>query len=120
MDIEACSHWYDYSRARDERLDAIGSKRAPWHRVRADDTRRARPDCISHILILLPCKPARRKNVKVSKRLTKGKYNEQAALRGHKFVPVRYRSEPRLCRSRNSLPFVSRHRNGIFIAVGTR
>src|SRR5205823_1109847 len=54
MDIESYSRWYDYSRARDAMLEKTDSKHAPWYIVRSDDKRRARLNCISHIVDLIP------------------------------------------------------------------
>src|SRR5262249_228032 len=56
MDIESYRRWYDYSRARDMMLKATDSGHAPWYIVRSDDKRRARLNCISHILKLVPYK----------------------------------------------------------------
>jgi polyphosphate kinase 2 (PPK2 family) len=50
MDLESYKRWYDYSAARDAMLDAPDSKHAPWSIIRSDDKRRARLNCISHIL----------------------------------------------------------------------
>ena len=56
MDLASYERWYDYSRARDRMLAATDTKHAPWHIVRSDDKRRARLNCISHILSLIPQK----------------------------------------------------------------
>jgi hypothetical protein len=45
--------WYDYSHARDLMLNATGSAHAPWNIVRSDDKRRARLNCIAHILSMV-------------------------------------------------------------------
>jgi polyphosphate kinase 2 len=90
MDVESYAHWNDYSRARDMMLKATDSKHAPWHIVRSDDKRRARLNCISHILSLIPYKKVAREKVKLPKRLAKGKYDDQAGLKGRNFVPERY------------------------------
>ena len=50
MDIEAHKRWYDYSRARDAMFRATHTGWAPWHVVEANDKRRARLNCISHLL----------------------------------------------------------------------
>ena len=50
MDLPSRSRWYDYSRARDAMLKATDSKHAPWHILRSDDKKRARLNCISHLL----------------------------------------------------------------------
>src|SRR5215472_5333272 len=54
MDLESFRRWYEYSRARDLMLKATDSKQAPWHIVRSDDKRRARLNCISHLLSRVP------------------------------------------------------------------
>jgi polyphosphate kinase 2 len=90
MDVESYARWYDYSRARDMMLKATDSEHAPWHIVRSDDKRRARLNCISHILSLIPYKKVPRDKVKLPKRGTKGKYDDDASLKGRNFVPERY------------------------------
>src|SRR5262249_32849015 len=74
MDIESFGRWSDYSRARDLMLDATDTKHAPWHIVRSDDKRRARLNCISHILSQIPYKKAPRAEVKLPRRQKKDKY----------------------------------------------
>jgi polyphosphate kinase len=86
MDIESYRRWYDYSRARDMMLKATDSKHAPWHIVRSDDKRRARLNCISHILKSIPFKKSTGAKVKLPKRSNEGRYDDQATLRGRKFV----------------------------------
>ena len=82
--------WYDYSRARDLMLKATNSKHAPWCVVRSDDKRRARLNCIAHLLKLIPHKRLSRDLVRLPRRSDKGRYNDQVALRGMKFVAERY------------------------------
>ena len=60
MDLESHRRWYDYSRARDEMLAATDTSFAPWFIVNADDKRRARLNCISHLLSLIPYKDVER------------------------------------------------------------
>ncbi len=90
MDLESYARWYAYSRARDMMLEATDTKDAPWHIVRSDDKRRARLNCISHLLKLIPYKEVPRDKVKLPKRSTKGEYDDQATLEGRRFVPERY------------------------------
>jgi len=54
MDIESRARWVEYSRAKDEMFAYTDIKQAPWYVVRADDKKRARLNCISHLLSLLP------------------------------------------------------------------
>ncbi len=90
MDTESFGRWYDYSRARDMMLEATDTKHAPWRLIRSDDKRRARLNVISHILTTIPYKKIKRDKVKLPKRSDKGSYNDQASLRGMKFVEERY------------------------------
>ena len=90
MDLASYERWYDYSRARDRMLAATDTKHAPWHIVRSDDKRRARLNCISHILSLIPHKKTRHKKVKLPKRSNKGKYDDEATLKGRSFVSEKY------------------------------
>ena len=90
MDLESFRRWYDYSRARDKMLEATDTKYAPWHLIRSDDKRRARLNCISHLLGLIPYKKAPREKIKLPKRSEKGSYDDQASLKGHHFIPEKY------------------------------
>lgn len=90
MDVESYRRWYDYSRARDLMFKATDSKHAPWYVVRSEDKRRARLNCISHLLKTIPYKRLSQKKVKLPKRSDKGRYNDQATLRRMKFVAERY------------------------------
>jgi polyphosphate kinase len=90
MDLKSYSRWYDYSRARDMMLKATDTKHAPWYIVRSDDKRRARLNCISHILSLIPHKKISHKKITLPKRSNAEKYDDQATLKGRRFVPERY------------------------------
>lgn len=90
MDVESYTRWYDYSRARDAMLKATDSKHAPWVIVRSDDKRRARLNCISHILSAIPYKKVKNPKVKLPSRSKKGAYDDQASLKGRHFVAERY------------------------------
>jgi polyphosphate kinase 2 len=90
MDIESYRRWYDYSRARDMMFKATNSKHAPWHVIRSDDKRRARLSCIAHLLEMIPYKRMRGDKVRLPKRSNKGRYNDQASLRGMNVVAGRH------------------------------
>ena len=90
MDLESYARWYAYSRARDMMLEATDTEDAPWYIVRSDDKRRARLNCIAHLLSLIPYEEAPREKVKLPKRSSKGEYDDQATLAGRHFVPERY------------------------------
>jgi hypothetical protein len=62
------------------------SKHAPWHVVHSDDKKRARLNCISHLLSLIPYKKIKHKKVKLPKRSNKEKYDDRASLKGINLV----------------------------------
>ncbi len=54
MDLEARERWVEFSRAKDEMFSHTNIPEAPWFTVEADDKRRARLNCISHLLTKVP------------------------------------------------------------------
>ena len=76
MDVEAQRRWYDYSRARDAMFDATDTHESPWYVVDSNDQRRARLNCIAHLLSLIPYEEVAREPVKFPKRQAKGNYKE--------------------------------------------
>jgi polyphosphate kinase 2 len=90
MDLESFRRWYDYSRARDRMLEATDSKNAPWYLVRSDDKRKARLNCISHLLSMIPYKKVPREKTKLPKRAEKHGYNDRASIKRRKFIPEKY------------------------------
>jgi polyphosphate kinase 2 len=54
MDLESRTRWVEYSKAKDAMFAATDIKQAPWYVVNADDKRRARLNCIHHLLSLIP------------------------------------------------------------------
>jgi polyphosphate kinase 2 len=90
MDVESYKRWDDYSRARDVMLKATDSKHAPWHILFSDDKRRARLNCISHILSRIPYRKIHRKKVKLPKRSSKNAYDDRAFLKGRNLVQEKY------------------------------
>src|SRR5262245_49983583 len=90
MDTESFSRWYNYSKARDMMLEATDTKHAPWHILHSDDKRRARLNCIAHLLELIPYRKVPRDKVKLPKRSKKHAYDDEASLEGRRFVRERY------------------------------
>ena len=87
MDIESWKRWYDYSLARDLMLKATDSKDSPWYIIRSDNKKKARLNCITHLLSLIPYKKVHREKVKLPRRSNKGRYDDQKPLKGRNFVP---------------------------------
>jgi polyphosphate kinase 2 len=90
MDLPSRSKWFEYSRARDAMLKATDTRHAPWHIIRSDDKKRARLNCIAHFLSLIPCKKVPRAKIELPKRSNKEAYDDQASLKGRRFVPETY------------------------------
>ena len=90
MDLPSREKWFEYSRARDAMLKATDTRWAPWHILRSDDKKRARLNCIHHLLKLIPYKKVPREKIKLPKRSNKGAYDDVASLRGRTFVPEKY------------------------------
>jgi polyphosphate kinase len=90
MDLPSRTRWYEYSRARDSMLQATDTDAAPWYIVRSDDKKRARLNCVSHLLGLIPYRRVPREKVKLQKRSREGAYDDESSLSGRRFVPEKY------------------------------
>jgi polyphosphate kinase 2 len=90
MDIESYRRWYDYSRARDAMFNASDIQEAPWYIVPSDDKKRARLNCISHLLSLIPYEKLPEERIKLGKRRLEDAYDDQALLKGRHFVPQNF------------------------------
>ena len=90
MDLESYRRWYDFSRARDVMLNATDTDYARWHIVRTDNKRSGRLNCISKILDIIPYKKISQPKIKLPKRSSKKKYDDEASLRGKHFVAQKF------------------------------
>ena len=84
MDLKSRRHWYDYSRARDDMFAA------PWHVVIADDKRRARLNCIAHLLNQIPYEEVPSDEVVLPEPDNTGAFDDRATLASRTFVPERF------------------------------
>jgi hypothetical protein len=71
-------------------LKATDTKYAPWHILLSDDKKRARLNCISHLLSQIPYKKVRHDKIRLPKRSKKDAYDDQTTLNGRNFVPEKY------------------------------
>ncbi len=90
MDLPSRAKWYDYSRARDAMFKATDTRHAPWYIIRSDDKKRARLNCIAHLLKMIPHKKVDHPKVKLPDRSKKHAYDDEATLARRKFVPAVY------------------------------
>jgi polyphosphate kinase 2 len=74
MDLTSRSRWVEYSRAKDEMFAHTDIKQAPWYVVEADSKRRARLNCISHLLSVIPYKDLTPEPIKLPPRQKKRAY----------------------------------------------
>jgi len=72
MDLESRARWVAYSRAKDEMFAFTDIKQAPWYVVHADDKRRARLNCIAHLLSQIPYQDLTPEPLKLPPRSTGG------------------------------------------------
>jgi polyphosphate kinase 2 (PPK2 family) len=90
MDLPARERWYAYSRARDAMMKATDTAVAPWRIVRTDDKKRGRLNCIADIVKRIPHGSVKPKKVMLPKRSMKGAYDDEASLKGRRFVAAKF------------------------------
>lgn len=89
MDIESRNKWDDYSRAKDEMFAYTDTKLSPWWVVRADDKKRARLNCIHHLLSQIPYEDIHQKPLVLPERKLKHEYI-RTPMSEQTFVPEVY------------------------------
>jgi polyphosphate kinase 2 (PPK2 family) len=90
MDLPSYRRWYDYSRARDLMFEYTDSEHAPWYILHSDDKKRARLNCIAHILKTIPRDKVPHEKVVLGKRSKKGSYDDEATIKGVRRVTEKY------------------------------
>jgi len=73
MDLESYRRWWEYTEAYDKMISATHTVNAPWHIVEADNKRKARLNCISHLLSAIPYEKTPFKKPELPKRTKRGK-----------------------------------------------
>ncbi|MBN1559708.1 polyphosphate kinase 2 [candidate division KSB1 bacterium] len=91
MDIEARTQWMAYSKAKDDMFKYTDIKEAPWWVVNADDKKRARLNCIHHLLSQIPYKEIKREKIKLPPRQAEeGSGYVRPPIETQTFVPQVY------------------------------
>jgi polyphosphate kinase 2 len=90
MDLPSRQRWYDYSRARDQMLDATDTDFSPWHVVQSDDKKRARLNLITHLLEQIPYVRQKHDKVKLPRRNMKNAYDDGATMTKRRWIPQRF------------------------------
>jgi polyphosphate kinase 2 len=83
MDLEGRSRWVEYSRAKDDMFAHCDTPDSPWWEVEADDKLRARVNCISHLLSLVPYRDSPAPKVRLPPRPEPKEYRRPSQERFH-------------------------------------
>ncbi len=89
MDLASREKWVEYSKAKDAMFKYTDTKQCPWYVVRADNKRRARLNCINHLLSKIPYKEIKHKKIKLPKR-QEGEGYVRPPYSDQTFVPEKY------------------------------
>ncbi len=90
MDLESIRKWVEYSRAKDDMFAFTDTKQSPWYVVHADDKKRARLNCISHLLSMIPYDTVPTDPIELPERPTDPGGYIRPPLAEQTFVPDRY------------------------------
>ena len=89
IDLQSRVRWEDYTKAKEEMLERTNIAEAPWYIVPANDKKRARLNCMSHLLGLIPYEEVPQEQVALPDRVFNPKY-ERRVLPKSLYVPERY------------------------------
>ena len=90
MDLQSIARWVEYSRAKDDMFAFTDIKQAPWHVVHADDKKRARLNCISHLLSMIDYDTVPATPIELPERPNGEEGYIRPPLHEQTFVPDRY------------------------------
>ncbi|MBL8436587.1 MAG: polyphosphate kinase 2 [Zoogloeaceae bacterium] len=89
MDLESRVRWEDYTKAKEDMLARTNIPEAPWYIVEANDKKRARLNCIAHLLDHIPYEDVPRDPIALPDRVFNPDY-ERSAMPPELYVPKRY------------------------------
>ena len=89
MDLESRARWFMYSKAKDDMFLHTDIKQSPWYVVDADNKKRARLNCISHLLNMIPYEDLTPKPITLPPRQEDPGY-VRPPIGSQKFVPERF------------------------------
>ncbi len=89
MDLQSRARWVEYSKAKDEMFTFSDIKQAPWYVVPSDDKKRARLNCIAHLLSLIPYEDLTPEPIVLPPRQDSSGY-VRPPITDQTFVPERY------------------------------
>lgn len=89
MDLVSRSKWLEYSKAKDDMFAHTDTKQVPWYVVNADNKKKARLNCISHILSQIPYEKMDFPTTKLPP-LSKNTAYVRPPIKYQTFVPEKY------------------------------
>ncbi|MXN67275.1 polyphosphate kinase 2 [Stappia sp. GBMRC 2046] len=89
MDLQSRVRWEDYTKAKEEMLERTNIPEAPWYIVEGNDKKRARLNCIDHLLSLFPYADIPSEEIELPERIFNPDY-ERAVLPPELYVPQKY------------------------------
>lgn len=89
MDLKSRAKWLEYSKAKDEMFAHTDTKQSPWYVVNGDDKKRARLNCIDHLLGLIPYEEIKMEHVELPPLPEAQKY-VRPPMEYQNFVPEKY------------------------------
>ncbi|WP_137045533.1 polyphosphate kinase 2 [Pseudolabrys sp. FHR47] len=89
MDLQSRVRWEQYTKAKEEMFARTNIPEAPWYIVEGNDKKRARLNCIDHLLSLIPCEPVPHKDIALPDRVFDPNY-ERKTLPPELYVPEKY------------------------------
>ena len=89
MDLQSRIRWAAYTKAKEEMFVRTNIPEAPWYIVEGNDKRRARLNCIDHLLGVFTYEPVPHENISLPDRFFNPNY-ERAILPAELYVPQKY------------------------------
>ncbi len=89
MDLESRVRWERYTKAKEEMFARTNIPEAPWYIVEGNDKKRARLNCMDHLLTLIPYEPVPHKDITLTERVFNPDY-ERKTLPPELYVPEKY------------------------------
>jgi polyphosphate kinase len=89
MDLQSRVRWEQYTRAKEDMFERTNIPEAPWHIVEGNDKKRARLNCISHLLSLIPYEAIPHEPITLPERIFDPNY-ERRTLPADLYVPDSY------------------------------
>jgi polyphosphate kinase 2 len=86
MDLESVNRWDDYSKAKDKMLEHTDTESSPWYLVESDNKKKARINCISHLLSLVEYSEVEHEEIKLPDRALTGSV-ERPDKSNYNYVP---------------------------------